>query len=50
MDATYKQLIEHLFVIGQHCAKPRLKRLEVFIRDIHFQPAPDDDYYKRVLK
>ncbi|WLH71044.1 polyprenyl synthetase family protein [Pseudomonas sp. FP2309] len=50
MDATYKQLIEHLLVIGQHCAKPRLKRLEVFIRDIHFQPGPDDDYYKRVLK
>lgn len=50
MEETYCRILNGLAVIGDSCTQRKNKRLEAFIRDIHFQPAADDDYYKRVLR
>ncbi|WP_460089710.1 hypothetical protein [Pseudomonas sp. H2_D10] len=50
MEETYCRILNGLAVIGHSCTQRKNKRLEAFIRDIHFQPAADDDYYKRVLR
>ncbi|OPA91465.1 hypothetical protein BFW88_12850 [Pseudomonas fluorescens] len=50
MEGEYDQLLQSLDLVRRHCAKRNTQRLEAFIRDIHFQPEPEDDYYKRILR
>ncbi|WP_455930035.1 polyprenyl synthetase family protein [Pseudomonas fluorescens] len=47
MEQTFGQLLCDLDAIKQRHG--RIAALAVFLHDIHFQPGPDDDYYKRVL-
>lgn len=49
MEDTYAQLVGYLDAIRQHAGVINIKALETFLRRVHFQPGPDDNYYKRVL-
>ncbi len=50
MEGEYDQLLQSLDLIRRHFAKRNTQRLEGFIREIHFQPEPEDDYYKCILR
>lgn len=49
MEGTYAQLVASLHAVGQHNGVNDCKALEAFLSLVHFQPGPDDNYYKCVL-
>lgn len=49
MEATYAQLLSYLEAVRQCKGAVNINMLEVFLSTLHFQPGPDDNYYKRVL-
>lgn len=50
MEDTYGQLLRYLDAIKQRNSTVDIHALERFLLSIHFQPEPDDDYYKQVLR
>ncbi|UEL26653.1 polyprenyl synthetase family protein [Pseudomonas fluorescens] len=49
MEATYAQLLTYLDAVAQRSGAININELKAFLKIIHFQPGPDDNYYKRVL-
>lgn len=50
MEETYGQILHYLDVIRQRPCVVDINALERFLRTIHFQPGPNDNYYKQVLR
>lgn len=49
MEETYNQILDYLNAIKQHDDSLDVRTLEAFLRDIHFQQSPDENYYQRML-
>ena len=49
MEQTYQGLQQHLEAVSQLDASLNVERLNAFLRGVHFQHDPNDNYYARVL-
>ncbi|WP_300629613.1 polyprenyl synthetase family protein [Pseudomonas sp.] len=50
MEETYGQLLDYLGAIKRRNCAFNIHALEAFLRSIHFQPEPEDNYYLQLRK